>query len=119
MPEPDTEQIPDTNSFTVDVDWQRSRVRAQMQSGFGAAHFAMTDSHHSRVIAYSGFDDIRGASGLVSLRTRRLVRRLAYPRALFGDADVERLRDALAGPGPGTNTGTNTGTTTTTGTTAN
>jgi len=70
-----------------------------MRSGFTATHFALSDGDNSSVLAYSGFDSIEVGSGVVWLRRRSPRRRVAYPGALFPEADVEVMRTAIAGTG--------------------
>ena len=67
-------------------------VGKQMRTGFGATHFAISDGPNSSVIAYSGSDSIRAGAVVVWIRKTTPKRRLAYPRALFPDAEVERIR---------------------------
>jgi len=70
-----------------------------MRSGFTATHFALSDGDNSSVLAYSGFDSIEVGSGVVWLRRKNPRRRVAYPGALFPEAEVRVIRAAIAGAG--------------------
>jgi hypothetical protein len=67
-----------------------------MRSGFGATHFALSDGENSSLVAYSGIASIDAAAAVVWMRRTTPPRRAAYPRALFADTDVERIRAAIA-----------------------
>jgi len=70
-----------------------------MRTGFSSTHFAISDGDNASVMAYSGFDSIEQGSVVVWLRRKSPRRRVAYPRALFPDAEVRAIRAAIAGAG--------------------
>jgi hypothetical protein len=69
-----------------------------LRSGFAAEHFAVTDGDNTSVLAYSGFDAIDVYPDVVWLRRTNPKRRGAFPRTLFPDAEVQRMRAAFAKP---------------------
>lgn len=75
-----------------------SPVGKVLKTGFGTDHFAVTDGDNASVVAYSGFDDVDVRRDVVWLRRRTPKGRVAFPRALFPDADVDRMRAGLAKP---------------------
>ncbi len=66
--------------------------------GFGPTHFAISDGADASVLAYSGFDEIEVRGSVVWLRRTTPKRRMAYPRALFPEAELDRIRAGYAGP---------------------
>lgn len=69
-----------------------------LKTGFGVDHFAATDGDNSSVVAYSGFDNVDVRGDVVWLRRTTPKRRMAFPRALFPDAEVDRMRGAFTKP---------------------
>jgi len=66
-----------------------------MKTGFGAEHFAVTDGNNASVVAYSGFKQVDVYRDVVWLRRTNPRGRMAFPRALFPDAEVDRMRAAF------------------------
>ena len=71
-------------------------VGKQMHSGFGATQFVVSDGQNASLVAYRTYDTVEPAGAVVWLRAVTPRRRLAYPRALFPDAEVNRMRAVIA-----------------------
>jgi len=67
-----------------------------LKSGFGTDSFAISDGSDASVLSFAGFDQIDVRDEVVWLRRANPKRRLAFPRALFPDSELDRIRNALA-----------------------